>query len=211
MMMLGSERVSWDPSTDHSINHLIAAAKKDGGSSLGRLCEVVTPKLFAGITLRLRQLAPTSIQPEDVVQETWSRALLRLDEFHPPGSFTGWLFAFAKNVLFELRRLEKRCGAERFKDESRSSGIFRFESTPDEVTSVSKRVIRSEAVARLIASMADADAIDREIFVLSFVEELDHETISKRLSLSNEAVRKRRQRLRDRLRLEGAESSTGDA
>lgn len=201
----------FDPSNDRAINQLIATAKKERGESLARLCELVTPRLFAGITLRLRQLAPTSIQPEDVVQETWSRALLRLDEFDIPGSFTGWLFAFAKNVLFELRRLEQRCGADRFKDESRSSGICRFESTPDEVTSVSKRVIRSESVARLIASMADADVIDREIFVLSFVEELDHETISKRLSLSNEAVRKRRQRLRDRLRLEGAESAGVDA
>lgn len=204
------KRVSFDRSHESSLDALIATAKADRGESLSQLCELVTPKLYAGIAMRLRQLSPTSIQPEDVVQETWSRALLRLDEFRTPGSFTGWLFAFAKNVLFELRRLERRCGPDRFHDESRSSGICRFENTPDEVTSVSKRVMRSEAVSKLIAAMAEADAIDREIFVLSFVEELDHDSISKRLALTNEAVRKRRQRLRERLRTEGMEISTGD-
>jgi RNA polymerase sigma-70 factor (ECF subfamily) len=177
---------------------LAARARTRGASEFSALYERLSPMLYAWTELRLGRRSASEI--EDVLQEVWLRALDSIVRWEPEGaSFRGWLFAIAKNVLYERMRRSARDGfAPRAGD---GEGMSReLEELSDGVTSISTRLSRDESVAHLVGWANELDPIDRKLLLHCGFEDLTCIEAATRIGVSAEAATKRWQRLRARLR-----------
>ncbi|MFG0319466.1 MAG: sigma-70 family RNA polymerase sigma factor [Planctomycetota bacterium JB042] len=161
----------------------------------------VAPSLFAWAGLRIPADMRATIAPEDVVQETWVRALEVLPRFDPArGPFRAFVFRVAKNILLEsFRRFEaaRRTGlGEGGVDESRA---FRLEGVPASATAVSQRVARDETLQTFVEEALRLARDDRDLLIACGLEERLPTEVAVELGLTRDAAVKRWQRLRARL------------
>lgn len=169
-------------------------------SAFSRLYESLAPSLFAWASLRIHPQYRARLDPEDVVQDVWWRAMDAAAQFDPAkGSFRAWVFRIATNVLTDgYRRLAARGRP------ADGSGAVREVSLPAEIvahgTSISKGAARSEAVGRLLEMLANLDRDERTLFAHCALEGLSPQDAAPLLGIGADAAAKRWQRLRDRLR-----------
>jgi RNA polymerase sigma-70 factor (ECF subfamily) len=159
----------------------------------------LAPALYAWASLRLPRTLRGFVSPEDIVQEVWCRTTERFATFDPTrGEFRSWLFGFAYRVLREALRSALRLQRERAPDGSR---VFRLEDLPDDITSLTRRVARADDVRALLARIDELalEPDERELLLLRGLEGLPHEEIAAQLGIQPAAVRKRWERLRERL------------
>lgn len=164
------------------------------------LCERLTPALLAWARLRVPKGSWKPIEPEDVVQEVWLRALTRLETFDPnKGTFRMWMFGIAGRALLDLLRKAVR-GASAGSDSSTEDPLARV---ADDATAVSTRLVRSESFQVVAQRLAALDEQDRRLIIYRGLEGLPHEDVAARLGIGVEAATKRWHRLRARLEAEG--------
>lgn len=189
------------PSTQ-SLTELLARSAQSG--DLARFEELyarVAPSLFAWISLRLGAEVRRRLEPEEVAQETWCRALELFGNFDPErSSFRAWLHGIAKNVLFEcLRRLRRA--------EPRPHGALQASSIisarPDSATNVTRRVARDDALQRFLDRVGLMGEEDRQLVIHCGLEGLNSEEAAERMGLKPATVAKRWQRLRAELQERG--------
>jgi len=164
---------------------------------LAKLYEDVAPALYAWACLRIRPSLRGRIDPEDVLQEVWLRAL----EAERPrdaldASFRPWIFGVAKNVLLEALRKTERGRGEGVGSSTRQSLV---NALPDQATAISRRVAGDEVLRLFIESARALPDKDRMILLHHGFEGLSHSEVATRLGLPRDAVAKRWQRLRTRL------------
>jgi RNA polymerase sigma factor (sigma-70 family) len=134
------------------------------------------------------------------VQEVWARALAQFEKYDPASTpFRPWIFRIGKNVLLEaLRHL--RDPAPRAWTPGSTTKLSALGALPDEVTSFTTQLARDDAIQRFLEVAGALESADRELLVAHGLEGLDLRDVATRLALSNEAVKKRWQRLCTRLR-----------
>lgn len=159
----------------------------------------VAPSVYAWASLKLRPPLNSVLEPEDVVQEVWCRALEGLDGYDPDrASFRTWVFAIANHVMLKAwRSLKGRPpgGAPLSRD-----GVFSLSQVPDEATSVSRAVGRDEGLRRCVDRLRELDDDERSVLIHCGLEGLSAPEASTLVGASPDAVAKRWQRLRARLR-----------
>jgi RNA polymerase sigma-70 factor (ECF subfamily) len=159
------------------------------------LCERLTPALLAWARLRVPRGSWKPVEPEDVVQEVWLRALSRLDSFDPSkGTFRMWMFGIAGRALLDLLRRAIRGSAAG----SDSSTEDPFVRVADDATAVSTRLCRSESFQLVAQRLAALGEEERRLIIYRGLEGLPHEEVAKRLGIGVEAATKRGLRLRSR-------------
>ena len=157
----------------------------------------MTPALHAWARLRIPRGLRGRVEPEDVVQEVWCRALARITHFDPARrSFRAWIFGVAKNVVLEAIR-SPLLGA------GGTSAVRALAGVPDRVTGVSRRVARDEALQRFHERIERLEDADRRLLIHCGFEDLTCAEAAERLGISRDAAIKRWQRLRARLTEEG--------
>ncbi|MEZ5988044.1 MAG: sigma-70 family RNA polymerase sigma factor [Planctomycetota bacterium] len=165
-----------------------------------RLYGRVLPALRMWSSLRVPAGLRARLDPEDLIQEVWYRAVAGFGDFDPArGSFRSWVFGIAGNVLrMELRSLgrRQRSGPPRSLD-SLSAG----EQAAD-WTSASRKLARSEEFERVLAAAEALDEDSRRLLLFRGLEGLSHREVGERLGIGEAAAQQRWQRLRARLRLE---------
>jgi RNA polymerase sigma-70 factor (ECF subfamily) len=145
---------------------------------------------------RLRQW----VTPEDLAQEIWvraTRAVVQRDERSGPPR--AWLFTIAKHVLYEVRRLAERSAA----DGASAGGTTRLlalDQVPAEVTSLTQRLSRDDALKQFLERAAGLDDDDRMLLIHVGLEAMPQTEAAARLGLGYDALAKRWQRLRERVR-----------
>lgn len=155
------------------------------------LFERVTPALQAWLTLR----APRRrVDPQDLLQEVWLRALQGFAAYDPARSFRAWILGIAKNVL--LQSLARPAARSLDGASSTSSGF----AVPDQATSLSRRFSRDEALELFLARVERMEPDERALLVYCGLEEYSAPQAARRLGLNAEATAKRWQTLRARLR-----------
>lgn len=152
------------------------------------------PALVAWTRLRIARLPHGRIVVEDIVQETWLRALERFARSSDQSSFRYWVLGIAQNVLLEALRRDARDRGRRGERELPS-----LEQCPDSVTSISRAAVRNDSFARLLAIILGLPDEDRQLVLLHGLEERPLVSIAKQLHISEAAAEKRWQRLRARL------------
>jgi RNA polymerase sigma-70 factor (ECF subfamily) len=187
-----------DPNPD--TQSLAREAHGGGTEKLGSLYSRILPSLYAWARLRIRPEYRRVLSAEDLVQEVWLRAAQAFGSFDASRvSFRAWVFAVAKNVLFEVQRRAYRQTRERTPQGS-TSRVRALDAVPEDVTSLTQRVLRDESIRLFLDRVAQLDDDDRKTLLHCGFEELSLREAAERLDITRDAVAKRWQRLRDRMR-----------
>ena len=183
---------------------LALGAQRLDRESCAALFERLSPAIHTWATLRLPRGAWRPIEPEEVVQEVWVRALDRIQTFDPQkGSFRMWMFGIAGRSMLDLLRKASRTRAV---GESKD-GSQAMQDVPAHCTTASRRLVRDESLGRVIDKLLLLSSDEKRLLIYRGLEGLPHEVVAERMGLSPEAAGKRWQRLRDRL---AAEDLPGD-
>jgi RNA polymerase sigma-70 factor (ECF subfamily) len=147
----------------------------------------------------MRPILRSFMGPEDVVQETWQRALEFHDRFdREHATYRGFLFGIAKNVLLEVsRRAERR---NRFGQSlgKRESGI-NLDRIADDITNVSRRVARDERISRVLRLCGTLSPMERDLLLHLGLEGMSQMEVATMLAITRDALNKRWQRLKAQL------------
>ncbi|TWT83515.1 ECF RNA polymerase sigma factor SigW [Planctomycetes bacterium CA13] len=171
---------------------LIDRALKGDRDAFARLVEVNQDRLFASMI----QVTGSADEAEEVVQEAFIRAFIKLDTFQRNSQFFTWLYRIAFNsALTRRRRKRARVSLDQFREQS---GI---EISDDRVDSVDEPMLQQERIAMVRAAMDQLTDEHRSILVLREMEERSYETIAEILDISIGTVRSRLSRARAQLKL----------
>jgi RNA polymerase sigma-70 factor (ECF subfamily) len=107
---------------------------------------------------------------EDLVQETWMRALERAGQYDGRSRFEPWLFAIARNLAIDWLRREGRGALAESGDAP--------EPAAGDAASPFAAAARSEDAVRVAAALGGLPAAQREALLLRFQEELSLEEIA---------------------------------
>ncbi len=174
-------------------------ARENDRGAFGSLYERLAPAIYAWAALRIRPATRRNLAPEDVVQETWWRAFASFGTFDPATtSFRAWVFGIASHVLLDaFRRGTVRSRVHTTPAVPRGPTVSQ---TPDDATPISTRVAKDEALRAMIEKFRELDDDDRNLLVLCGLEGATAAQAAVDLGIGAEAVAKRWQRLRARLR-----------
>ncbi len=155
--------------------------------------------LYAWACLRTRGLQPL-VTAEDLTQEVWVRATRAAPaRTESAGPERAWLFTIAKHALYEVRRT-----AERLRREGSAAGstsrLLALGQVPADVTSLTQRVARDDAVREFLRRVEQLDDDDRMLLIHVGLEDLPQTEAAARLGIGYDSLAKRWQRLRERVR-----------
>lgn len=168
-------------------------------SQFSVLFDEAAPALFAWASIRIRPSLRIRIDPEDLVQEVCCRAFTARSRYNPErGPFRAWVFGIARIVLKKaLEDLVRTPHASAYALSDASVQLLA--NMPDEVSSITSRVARTDEVRKLIEIAKEMPDEDRRLLSLRGLMGLRHAEIAERMELTVEVIEKRWQRLRKRL------------
>ncbi len=188
------------PSQGASTEAHVARAASGQLKGFASLYEKLAPAIYTWARLRIHESSQRRIDPEDIVQEVWWRAMDSFSRYDPKsGPFRPWLFGIATNVLLESFRKSRTRSPVSAQHEK-----ARIESLPPELavqaTSISRQASRKDGVHRLVQIIGRLDATDQAVFIHCGLEGLSAPDTSELICLGADATLKRWQRLRTKLR-----------
>lgn len=191
-------------------NELVRRIKTGDQQAFADLFLLFRPRLWRFINLRLHPQLRGRVDPDDVLQDFWLRAVARMEYFPDTASPAGfiWFRMILTQTLIELQRrhlgAEKRsAGKERSlnggwsPDSTTSSLVFQLSG---QVTSPSAAFMQAELARQLEVALQELDDIDREVLALRHFEELSNAETAMALNLSVAAASKRYIRALQRLK-----------
>lgn len=174
------------------INESVADAPSQLGFPAARFEELALP-LFDSLYNFARWMAQDVSEAEDLVQETYLKALRSFSSFHPGSNFRAWMFRILKNTFLSSQsKLERRMTvAINFQaDELESSKA----DAPDAVFETRSDF---ESVRR---ALDDLPSHSREVLLLCDVEGMSYKEIAGVLAIPVGTVMSRLSRARNALR-----------
>lgn len=165
--------------------------------------EQVAPALCVWAMHHVGRTVQARIEVDDVLQETWLRALRLRDGFDgADAAFRSWIFAIAKNLLLEVCRSARRLGRVQI-DDGRTSNVRARDQLSASVTALSQRLLRDDGIRRFHQHLSTLPREDRELVSFCGLEGCTCADAARKLGISVDAAHKRWQRLRARLREDG--------
>lgn len=132
---------------------------------------------------------------EDVTQEAFTRAFLKLEAFQAKSSFFTWLHRIAFNLAIDLRRREKRA-----RNIGKVSMDFASETLQSSELSPSTKSEQSETQVKIFEALAKIDPERRSVITLRDLQGMDYAEIAEVLSIPIGTVRSRLHRARIELK-----------
>ena len=159
---------------------LIELAQHGDQDAFARVFAPLEHSVRDTIAGRLSPAVRQHIDPEDVLQDTFVRALHSVTRFEwrGEGSFHRWLESIAEHVLADVVRYQRRRPTLALADDVRESAA-----------SPSRVMKRKERLDRLRTSMEDLSPDHRRVLELSRLEGLSIKEIARRLERSEDAVK----------------------
>jgi RNA polymerase sigma-70 factor, ECF subfamily len=168
---------------------LLDRARTGSDAALAQLVERFSPRLLAVIRLRLGPGLRAHLESRDVLQETWLKALARLDGFAggQAGSFMAWLAQIAAN---EIRDRADYHGRQR-RDGAREDRLSadELDGFAARVRSETSRIALGEETARLERALLALSPDHREVIVLRRLEERPFAEVGALMGRSPDACR----------------------
>lgn len=147
----------------------------------------------------LLHVAGSREEAEDVVQEAFVQAFLKLSSFGQRSAFYTWLYRIAFNVSISRRRRKKNVISLDRGSSERGQGDQGLDPV-DDAEMPDRRMLREERAGLVHAALATLSDEHRSILVLREIEGFDYEQISDVLDLPTGTVRSRLHRARLQLR-----------
>jgi len=182
------------PSAADGENELIRRAKARDGAAIRAILQANNRRLFR----IARGILRNDSEAEDVVQETYVRALIHLDEFRGQSSLSTWLTRIAMNeAMGRMRGRRPALQLDLERDEKPRAEVIQFPTTSsDPEKSVAQRQIQA-VVERAIDELPETF---RLVFIARVIEEMSIEQTAELLGLKPETVKTRLHRARSMLR-----------
>ncbi|MBL8803106.1 MAG: sigma-70 family RNA polymerase sigma factor [Planctomycetes bacterium] len=175
---------------------LLALDRSGRGPEWTTFYERACPRLVAWMALHLHGALRQRIDPGDLAQETWARALTSLDSFDSErGTFLQWLHGIARNVL----RGALQTMAARREESGGTSHARRLEAHAEEITGITRRAASNDTLSAFIQHLREHDPDDQMLVITCALEREPIAEAARRLGISEDAATKRWQRLRARL------------
>ena len=182
------------PSAADGENELIRRAKARDGAAIRAILQANNRRLFR----IARGILRNDSEAEDVVQETYVRALIHLDEFRGQSSLSTWLVRIAMNeAMGRMRGQRPALQLDVQRDDKPRAEVIQFPTTSsDPEKSVAQRQIQA-VVERAIDELPEPF---RLVFIARVMEEMSIEQTAELLGLKPETVKTRLHRARSMLR-----------
>lgn len=178
---------------------LVGKARDGDRDAFTALYAHLAPALHAWAGLRLSPSLRTRMEPEDLLHEVWWRALDAFGSFDPEkGTFRSWLFTIATRVLMNAFRRAGTAARIGLPDGRASSPS----NVPASVTDVSQRVVRDAVIKDVVTALRKLDDLDQAVFLHCGLEGLSAPAAAELTGQSPDTIKKRWQRLREKLRHE---------
>ncbi len=194
-------------SEDSETRQLLAKARRGDPSAVEQLLDRHRSRLRQMVAVRMDPQLSARVDPSDVVQETLTVASQRLSDYlpNPRLPFYPWLRQIALDRLVDLHRRHVRAGNRTVRREQpleipHTSAIQLADRLLTQSSSLLKRLLRKELLARVQSALADLAAEDREILVLRHLEQLSTAESAAILGISQTAAKQRHLRAVRRLR-----------
>lgn len=185
-----------DPTTEH-----VRAACLGVTSSIGWLVERFSPVLHARALQHLQRLAGGMDAVDDILQEVWAIALLKLPKLESrDGRMTPVLVRFLVTTMTNLVLNWMRARAAATKRSRPIDDPQTLESLADATRTAIRSAVVREHVDMLMQALANLPSDEREIVLMHGIDGLDYGACSTRLSASAGALRMRHHRAMARLR-----------
>lgn len=171
-------------------SHLINESLAGNSAAFGELVRLHQDRLFNAVT----HFIGNATEAEDVVQEAFVQAYLKLDTFQRTSAFYTWLYRIAFNTAVSRQRRKRvATSVDNAREQTGEEPVDRGDapSTPME---------RRETVGQVQAALATLSDEHREILVLREMEDLEYEEIGETLQINVGTVRSRLHRARQALR-----------
>ncbi|MFN3190342.1 MAG: RNA polymerase sigma factor [Aureliella sp.] len=176
----------------NSESELIRNALGGDTSAYGVLVERYQARLFNSMI----QIVGSPDEAEDVVQDSFVQAYIKLHTFQGNSQFFTWLYRIAfNNALSRQRRKRADLSIEQSREITGSDPIDKAEA-PDEP------LMREERVSLVHEALQRLTDEHRTILVLREMDELPYEEIATLLSINIGTVRSRLSRARNQLKIQ---------
>jgi RNA polymerase sigma-70 factor, ECF subfamily len=147
---------------------------------------------------------------EDLFQETWMRVLERGSQYNGKSRFDTWLFAIARHLVIDASRKKSCLSLEALTNPSDESNAVPMEFASIEPSPFENTHMREES-RRVDSALAHLDAVQREVVMLRFQEEMSLDEIAEVTGAPLSTVKSRLYRgleaLRPRLEAVNAEKA----
>ncbi len=171
-------------------DELIRATRRGDSAAFGSLVRKYQDRLLTA----LFQVSGSRDEAEDVVQEAFVAAYLKLGSFAGGSSFYTWLYRIAFNTAISRRRKRRgESSVEHTRDLTGSEPLDDQEAAED-------RLLRQERAGQVRRALAQLPAEFRTVLVLREMEGCDYDTIAQILDLPVGTVRSRLHRARLQLK-----------
>ena len=134
---------------------------------------------------------------EDITQETFLQVHQKLATLNDPAKFSGWLYAIVNHLCiawYRKNRLETESLQEIYISEVETEAYSRYVATEHAKTTAAAQ---RDLVKRLLTKLKEGD---REIITLHYFEEMTSSEIGKHLGVSENTIKSRLHRARQRLK-----------
>jgi RNA polymerase sigma-70 factor (ECF subfamily) len=169
---------------------LIHSALQGESASFGKLVSRYQDRLFSCVLGVIGDPDET----EDVVQESFIQAYLKLDTFQHNSQFFTWLYRIAFNNALSRRRRRRTTLSLEVARESSGDEPTSFVESPE------ANLVRTEKIQQLRDAMVELSDDHRIILTLREMEEMSYEDIASVLEISIGTVRSRLSRARNALK-----------
>ena len=166
---------------EQRVRELIDTVRGGDIAAFDDLVALFREPLEASVRSRLAAQGLHSLEAEEIVQETFARALQALERFRFEGeeAFGRWLSGIARRVILASARMARRHRA-----------LEQTGEVPASDVSPSRALSREERLRRLQESLCGLSDDYREVILLARIEGLTMGEIAERMGRSPDAVKK---------------------
>jgi RNA polymerase sigma-70 factor (ECF subfamily) len=169
------------------------ASSSDGNPPWVGFEELAMP-LFDSLYNFARWIARDSNDAEDLVQETYLKALRSFASFRPGTNFRAWMFRILRNTFLSSRKTYERRMIDALESEEDGPELAVLRETPETI------LLNRSNLQRMERAIEDLPAHYREALLLCEVEEMSYQQIAEILSIPIGTVMSRLARARKAVR-----------
>ena len=141
-----------------------------------RLLNELYRKYYRELYLYIYSLSRNKEVTEDLVQETFLKAILSLSESHT--NMRAWLYTVARNLYFNFAKKEKA-----------KEPLENVKELPSDSLSVLEHIIENERRRLCFEALQNLEGIKKEVLVLQYFGGLSQKEIAATLRITPENVR----------------------
>jgi RNA polymerase sigma-70 factor (ECF subfamily) len=171
------------PDCDTEISRLAAEARDGNRFAFQQLAERLEPRIFRMIYYRTRSREDA----EDICQEVLLTAFRNIKKLKQPERFEGWLFRIAVNRVKDYHRRQKFRSLFSVLHDSDSED--KEEPAAERNTDTMDAIVRKEFWQNVQAMLSRLSKMEKEVFVLRFLDDLGIKEIAHALNKSESTVK----------------------